>query len=801
VGARSDTLTVTVAGGGVNVLTLGGNAISQLTASPATIALIPSGTSASGATPQTQTVTIANRGGADATLGLAFLDFGVAQTGRTDFRTRSDTCTGTLAAGTTCTVGVQMFTDTLGTRSTSLVATNSANGQSATVVVSGTAAAAILQLTPATGVGTDFGTVLMGDTSGVITYTVRNVGGLTSGPVTFGIYDQVMGDGGVPVPAADVHDKAADFPTTGTTCGTGDGTLAPGLTCDIKLAFHPTLAAACDGGANCVDTRAALAEFLVVTASPGTTVAGLRESIVAASVLTNGVAFIRDNSVPPKDMHDFGLQSGATTATFTLYNGTGGTFAVPAAGTATFADITGITGAVTGDTEFSIPATGTGTGTCAGFGRGSGTGNAIASLAAGETCTFRVTWTPGAAAGTRAVGLTVTGVSRTLVLNGHVAGPAVLTAKPSAVDFGNVSRVGIDSPTQTVTITNTGESATPADLQTPTVVQITSSGCRGTGSALSPGEFCVLTLDVQPTAIGAGTANVVVRWGGTTTAADSVTIAVAWTAADQNPVAITRNPTSLDFGPIPVLATSTEQTVTVRSVAGNDPTGPLSFTVNNADYAVKATGAGSCGDANHADGLTPSASASDSCTVALTFTPRPPLGAAPDDRDGALTITSKYLTTPVTVALTGRAIAALGVVPGAAGHVIASTAQDPLVTTGASAGCTFTDATASVSALCAYGTRTVGLATFRSETFSFQNAAGSPATGLLEANLTGTDAGQYKIVYDTCTGISLQSTDSPCKVTVRFAPTTASTTARAANLVVSGSPGDSVTVRLTGTGG
>jgi hypothetical protein len=93
------------------------------------------------------------------------------------------------------------------------------------------------------------------------------------------------------------------------------------------------------------------------------------------------------------------------------------------------------------------------------------------------------------------------------------------------------------------------------------------------------------------------------------------------------------------------------------------------------------------------------------------------------------------------------------------------------------------------------------LATFRSETFSFQNAAGSPATGLLEANLTGTDSGQYKIVYDTCTGISLQSTDSPCKVTVRFAPTTASTTARAANLVVSGSPGDSVTVRLTGTGG
>jgi hypothetical protein len=38
-----------------------------------------------------------------------------------------------------------------------------------------------------------------------------------------------------------------------------------------------------------------------------------------------------------------------------------------------------------------------------------------------------------------------------------------------------------------------------------------------------------------------------------------------------------------------------------------------------------------------------------------------------------------------------------------------------------------------------------------------------------------------------------------CKVTLRFSPTSAGAK-NTANLVVSGSPGDSVTVRLTGTG-
>jgi hypothetical protein len=243
-----------------------------------------------------------------------------------------------------------------------------------------------------------------------------------------------------------------------------------------------------------------------------------------------------------------------------------------------------------------------------------------------------------------------------------------------------------------------------------------------------------------------------------------------------------------------VMATSAQTILTLRNAAGNDPTGPMTFTVNNPDFAVKAaTGTHNCGDPAYlADGLAPSAGAEDYCRLILTFTPRT---LATPAKQGQLAVRSKYAAN-LNVDLSGTAKGALSV----AGYATATTAEDPR----RNGGCTFTDATGTATAICDYGTRAVTTPTtanFRSETYSFQNAAGSPATGLLEANLTGESlVGQYRIVYDNCTGTSLRSTDPPCKVTVRFSPTTASTTAKTANLVVSGTPGDSVTVRLTGVG-
>jgi hypothetical protein len=64
-------------------------------------------------------------------------------------------------------------------------------------------------------------------------------------------------------------------------------------------------------------------------------------------------------------------------------------------------------------------------------------------------------------------------------------------------------------------------------------------------------------------------------------------------------------------------------------------------------------------------------------------------------------------------------------------------------------------------------------------------------------DLTGTGATSYRVVKDTCSGVSLDSSGA-CKVTVRFAPASAGN--KAANLTVSGNLGDSVTVNLTGAG-
>jgi hypothetical protein len=227
-----------------------------------------------------------------------------------------------------------------------------------------------------------------------------------------------------------------------------------------------------------------------------------------------------------------------------------------------------------------------------------------------------------------------------------------------------------------------------------------------------------------------------------------------------------------------VLATSAPAPVTLTNPANGLPTGPLSFTVDNPDFAVDA---GTCGALAHAAGLTPSPAA-DSCTVTVTFTPRT---LATPAKTGTLTVRSAYAPT-VTKTLSGTAIAALSLLAEAP----ASAAEDALGTVG---GCTYTAGTTT----CAYGTRAVAATAFRSETFTFQNATGSPTTGVLVADLTGTAAAQFKIVDDTCTG-DVVAGGASCKVTVRFSPTT--TGAKAAALSLSGTPGDSVSVNLTGTG-
>ena len=781
--SRSDTLAVGSDNAGTKFLTLNGNATSQLTATPA-IAIV------NGDAP-IATVTVANHGASiPAGLSVTFEDLGL-QAGQGDFQTVSNNCLNPIASGTpapTCTVGVELTPTAiakLGTSSTTVRAVNGSNGQMATVVVTGTGwTGADLEFTPATKIARDFGTVRRGDTSAPIKYTITNVGGVTSGKMTFGVYNS---------PVATPAVASSDFAVlaTGTPCvsSTTTGTvLAPGASCDLMLAFSP--------GATTVNTE--LSETLVVRADPGAaTAAGLQSPVInAATTTTNAVVYMvtSTTATPPNAApYDFGIHNTSVNAqTIQLAIHNAGATAVRA-GAPSFKNVDG----AAANAEFAL-VTGTGMGTC----DFAGTGMA---LDPNQVCTFTVGWTPGTAVGPRAVvaaSVTDTAATASMVLFGRVPGPAVLTATPGSLDFGEVPQ-DANSPTLTVVVTNTSEWSVHGDLQVTKTgasaadrVQLILVSSTCDGAPLLAGASCNLVARVNPTNPGANP-NVGFTVQSATLATETVSVDVNWTG--MNPPLINRSSGALSFGNNAVLTTSTAQTVTLTNPpsAGNSrlPTGPLTFTVGGTDGADFAVHAGStsadCGNvAYSSNGLDPATGTGNGgvCSVTVTFTPRT-LGA----KSGTLTVTSTS-GAQTSIALTGTATAGLTLLSAAP----ATAAEDRLRTTGAGAGCPLTGGNYACGA-----TDVSAATTFDSETFTFQNAAGSPPTGLLMAGLAGTgtnaaqDLAQFDIVTDTCTGQSVDSGAS-CKVTVRFQPV--ATGSWAVRLTVSGTPGDSVSVNLTGTG-
>lgn len=780
VGQRSDRWTVASTMGGIAVVALAGSATSQITASPATFTLGLASTD--GVPLPKQAITVQNYGAAIPAnqLDFKFQDFGT-QIGQASaaFQFADNNCTGTIAETTgNCTINVEMKTGIEGTFSTTVVVTNLVNGQSDSVVVTGTAVKpATLVFTPATAMNRSFGAISAATTSTPITYTVTNVGGFTSGKLTFALYDEAVDGGTVPGATAHVGDFNYLTPTGSTVCTSGTTTLDPGKSCDIVLQFAPTNT-----------TASSLTEFLVVkgTGAPaaglGIDVAGTLPRITATALAaTAGLVFLTaPDPNSPNGPYDFGLPPATGTTkdvVLVIHNNSG---AVANLTVPTFA---------AGNTDFAYAlATGTTPPPCS-FAAGSTLGNAI-------SCSFIVRWTPGVTAGvTQTTTVTTSGAS--MVLYGRRPGLAVLTAKPADVNLGN-ARVGADSTAQIVVVTNTGESPTGNIAESHATAGFLRSadltvgtGCTRTGAGtLAPGASCNLSVQTHPVAAtpdsvknariqlnpdSGATLNILVSWQGT------------------NAPAINATPANLDnFAATAVLA-STARTLTLTNPANGEQTGPLTFTVDNANFSVDAVaGTNKCGDAAFAvSGLNPSNVATGFCTVTVTFSPTA-LGAttAARTKQGTLTVTSGS-GAKTTVSLTGTALPALSL----DSERVATTAEDGQRT---GTGCDYAGGT------CTYRARATTVATFDSETFIFANAVGAPPTGLLMTDLAGDYPGQYRIVTDTCRGRILATGGAAnnadlCNVTVRFEPTRATANMKA-TLTVSGTPGDSVVVNLTGSG-
>ena len=129
------------------------------------------------------------------------------------------------------------------------------------------------------------------------------------------------------------------------------------------------------------------------------------------------------------------------------------------------------------------------------------------SLAPHSTCAINVTFVP-TAVGTRGGTLTVTDQVRyqTVTLTGTGVAPPGVSLSPSTMNFGGTG-VGLNSPTQTVTLTNNG--GLPLTLSS-TVVSgefaIASSTC---GASLNAGSACTMILFFAPAAAGARTGTLV----------------------------------------------------------------------------------------------------------------------------------------------------------------------------------------------------------------------------------------------------------------------------------------------------
>jgi hypothetical protein len=139
-------------------------------------------------------------------------------TGANQFTIGANTCTAALAVGATCSITVSFAPTTGGAKVANLVITGTPGGTIG-VPLAGTALQpAVLALTPAS---QSYGTVAIGKSSPLVTYTVTNSGGVTTAPVTLTSSD----------------------PTFAISASTCTDVLAQAATCTFKVAFTPTAAA------------------------------------------------------------------------------------------------------------------------------------------------------------------------------------------------------------------------------------------------------------------------------------------------------------------------------------------------------------------------------------------------------------------------------------------------------------------------------------------------------------------------------------------------------------------------------
>lgn len=383
--------------------------------------------------------TVRNSGSAPA----GTLSASVSGADAAEFAIIADTCSGAaLAGGASCSITVELVPTSAGAKSASLNVSAS-NGESVGASIAGESIEpAVLTISP---FSRYFGGVEIGSASGNLDFTIENVGGTPSGPISLAI-------GGT---------DAVEFNITADPCSGVN--LAVGATCVVSLSFTPVSAGA----------RAASLE---VSASPGGTASSdLQGTGLAPAALAMAPA--------AQSFPDTVVGVVSTTVMFTVDN-TGDV----SSGTIT----TALTGADA--SEFTVTAD-----SCDGAPLAGG---------ASCTVTVRFEPTSAGDKTAALVVSATTGGSASSDLSGTGLTPATLSIAPSAQNFGTVM-VGQSSSTVSFVVTNTGQapsaspmvSLTGADF---TDFQIQTNNCT---SSLSPGASCTVGVRCSPMTTGSKSAS------------------------------------------------------------------------------------------------------------------------------------------------------------------------------------------------------------------------------------------------------------------------------------------------------
>ncbi|SEG14383.1 Abnormal spindle-like microcephaly-assoc'd, ASPM-SPD-2-Hydin [Bryocella elongata] len=248
-----------------------------------------------------------------------------------------------------------------------------------------------------------------------------------------------------------------------------------------------------------------------------------------------------------------------------------------------------------------------------------------ASLAAHSSCALSVTFTP-AVRGSISGSLTVTDALHTqsVALSGTGSLPATDTLSATSLAFVSQT-IGTTSSPRNITLTNSG------DLPLP-ITSITSSSLdfpqtNNCGSSLPALTSCSITVSFSPTTTGARTGSIaLVDANGTQS--------VALTGQGTAPAGVSVAPASLGFGAVLTGTTATAQVITLTNNGG---------TIVNVSSATASAGfnvaSSTCGA---------TLSVGSACTFSITFTP--PAGGA---FNGTFTLVDDAPSSPQIVALSG----------------------------------------------------------------------------------------------------------------------------------------------------